>query len=74
MQNSKNKEMCFQRTFFGENKLSAISWHISEKIPISWNIYIGGKTHFMTATFITTELKTVRKENNSAFSLLLFFK
>jgi len=70
MQSSKNK--CVSKELFGEHILSTIYWHLSKKIPISWNIYIDGKTHFITATFITTESRT-QSENYCAFSLGYYF-
>lgn len=71
MHSFKNEEMHFQRTFCRKYfKLNAICWHLNEKIPINWDIYIDKKkkAHFMTTTCISTLKNSLMLKNLPAYA------
>ena len=69
MHSFKKEEMHFQRTFCRKYfKLNAICWHLNEKIPINWDIYIDKKAHFMTTTCISTLNNSLMVKNLPAYA------
>lgn len=74
MHSFKNEEMYLQRTFWRKYfKLNAICWHLNEKIPIYWDIYIDDKAHFMTATFTSALSRTLSEKQLHIFFQYFFF-